>query len=31
LLQQEWMAISQRRVGRRCLEVIEKRGSYTHY
>jgi transposase len=31
LLQQEWMAISQRRVGRRCLEVIEKRGGYTRY
>ena len=38
LLQEEWTAIPQRRVsrlvntiGRRCLEVIEKRGGYTHY
>jgi transposase len=31
LLQEEWMAISQRRVSRQCLEVIEKRGGYTHY
>ena len=38
LLQEEWMAICQRRVSRlintvrrRCLEVIEKHGGYTHY
>ena len=38
LLQEEWTAIPQRRVSRlvntmrrRCLEVIEKRGGYTHY
>ena len=38
LLQEEWTAIPQRRVSRLvntmrqcCLEVIEKRGGYTHY
>ena len=38
LLKEEWMAIPQRRVSRlvntmrrRCLQVIEKRGGYTHF
>ncbi|CAB3998774.1 Hypothetical predicted protein [Paramuricea clavata] len=36
LLQEKWIAISQQQVSRllnmrRCLEVIQKRGGYTHY